>query len=198
MQRWNLIWASQGRNAGNRLLPVLVLLASICRLLCTQSLLRSVRVNTVLVSVFVCLLPGARAHFEVPQHFLADTFYTRRAQNRILGLFFLCFATGAYWIWFGALNCALRARTFKKRLKTTRMLLLRSLSSLVYLLNWNVAKSVAYLWAHTVKKTTQEAITREIKRQRHTVKDDNENDDDGDDNGRQSARIRTVWMHDLY
>lgn len=39
------------------------------------------------VSVFVCLLAGwltgARAHFEVPQHFLADTFYTRRAQHKI-------------------------------------------------------------------------------------------------------------------
>lgn len=31
----------------------------------------------------VCLLAGARAHFEVPQHFLADTFYTRRAQHKI-------------------------------------------------------------------------------------------------------------------
>lgn len=31
----------------------------------------------------VCLLAAARAHFEVPQHFLADTFYTRRAQHKI-------------------------------------------------------------------------------------------------------------------
>lgn len=53
-----------------------------------KSLPRSVRVYTVcVVSVFACLLAGwltgARAHFEVPQHFLADTFYTRRAQHKI-------------------------------------------------------------------------------------------------------------------
>lgn len=87
--RWNLIWASQGRNAGNRLLPVLVSPASaFVAFLCTIFATACVRVYTVcVVSVFVCLLAGwltgARAHFEVPQHFLADTFYTRRAQHKI-------------------------------------------------------------------------------------------------------------------
>lgn len=81
---WNLIWTSQGRNAGNRLMPLLVSPASAFVAFYVQSLPRRVYgCIRCVVSVFVCLLAGARAHFEVPQHFLADTFYTRRAQHKI-------------------------------------------------------------------------------------------------------------------
>lgn len=81
MRRWNLIWASQGRNAGNRLLPVLVLPASICRLLCTIFATECTGVYCVGVTVFVCLLAGARAHTLKCRSTFWLTLFTRDAHS---------------------------------------------------------------------------------------------------------------------
>lgn len=88
----------------------------------------------------------------------------RTAQN--LWLFFLCRATGAYWISFGALNCALRRRTtIKKKAESNK-----DTAFLLWFicLKWQCCKKCCLLMSdHTRSHHTRNQSTTI-----HTAKDD--------------------------